>query len=103
MPTIYKICGCGFGFNPQDMEHSCSISRSYKCSAQLHPNDRPVLFTKTKEDGTIDIRFPLRRESPMLPAYKEQGFQRTEFTSYQEHAKFCKENDLVNHAVEGIS
>jgi predicted RNA-binding Zn-ribbon protein involved in translation (DUF1610 family) len=78
--------------------------RSYtwvtKRNAQLHPKDRPVVFENPQ---TGEVKYPPRQDSPMLPSYIEQGFKRREFTSYQEHKKWCDSHGVVNHGLEGIN
>lgn len=68
-------------------------------NAQLHPKDRPVVFENPQ---TGEVRYPARQDSPMMPGYKERGFERKEFTSYAEHKKWCDKNQVVNHGLEGI-
>jgi hypothetical protein len=68
-------------------------------NAQLGPKDRPVVW---EHPETGEVRYPPRQESPMLPAYKERGFKRREFTSYREHQDWCKAHGVVNHAAEDI-
>jgi len=68
-------------------------------NAQLHPKDRPVVFENPQ---TGEVRYPARQDSPMMPGYKERGFERKEFTSYHEHQDWCKAHDVINHAAEGI-
>jgi len=70
-----------------------------KRNAQLHTKDRPVVF---EHPVTGEVRYPPRQDSPMLPSYKERGFERKEFTSYQEHQKWCKAHEVINHGMEGI-
>lgn len=68
-------------------------------NAQLPPGERPVIW---ENPLTGEVRYPPRKESPMLQAYKDRGFQRKEFTSYNEHQQWCKSHDVINHAAEGI-
>lgn len=71
-------------------------------NAQLPPGERPILWTKPGEGGKIEIRYPGRNDGQMPEYYKSQGYEKTEFTSYHEHQKFCKDHEIINHAVEGI-
>jgi hypothetical protein len=79
---------------------ACDNGISTSRSAQLHPKDRPVVFENPQ---TGEVRYPARQDSPMMPGYAERGFERREFTSYQEHKKWCDAHDVINHAVEGIN
>lgn len=100
MAIVYVVCGgCKHGYDPRVESHSCSISRTYKGHAQLRPEERPVVF---ENPITGEVRYPPRQNSPMYQAYKDQGFQRREFTSYHEHKAWCDAHQVVNHAVEGI-
>src|SRR4029077_14359320 len=95
----YIICGgCGHGYNPQKESHSCSMNRS-KSNAQLSEAERPILWIHPK---TGEVRYPGRNDGVMPKYYSEQGYEKKEFTSYQEHQNFCDSKYLVNHAVEGI-
>jgi hypothetical protein len=67
--------------------------------ALLSTKDRPVVFENPQ---TGEVRYPARQDSPMMPGYKERGFERKEFTSYVEHQKWCREKNVINHAAEGI-
>lgn len=69
-------------------------------NAVLHTKDRPVVFENPQ---TGEVRYPARQDSPMMPGYKERGFERKEFTSYKEHQAWCKDHDVINHAAEGIN
>ena len=68
-------------------------------NAQLSAKDRPIVW---EHPVTGEIRYPGRNDGEMPQYYKDQGYQKREITSYQEHQKFNKEHGLVNHAAEGI-
>lgn len=116
-PFVYITCpkcGLEYGFI-EGRESECT---SVKCravfisikskdmaprGAQLHSKEKPILWTKTDpETGKVEIRYPGRNDGDMPSYYKSQGYEKTEFNSYQEHQKFCRENGLVNHKAEGI-
>lgn len=99
MAVIYKICGCGTGYNPQAETHYCAIDPGYRRPAALSKQDRPVVFENPQ---TGEVRYPARQDSPMMPGYKERGFERREFTSYREHQDWCSKQGVINHAAEGI-
>lgn len=68
-------------------------------TALLPPSERPVVW---KHPKTGEVRYPGQNNSEMPKYYKDLGYERHEITSYPEHQKFCKEQGVVNHAVEGI-
>lgn len=73
-------------------------SSRFARNTQLPVGERPVVW---QHPVTGEIRYP-GHTGDMPGYYKDQGYERKEFTSYQDHKKFCDSNGLVNHAVEGI-
>lgn len=65
-------------------------------NAQLSGKDKPVVWWHPE----LGPRFPGRNDVPMPEMYKQQGFERREFGTVGEHAKFCKDNGLVNAKAE---
>lgn len=100
MAVVYIVCGgCHEGYNPNETSHSCVASKTFKGkNAQLHVKERPVVWQHPK---TGEVRYP-GHTGEMPGYYQSQGYERKEFTSYQEHKKFCDDNGMINHAVEGI-
>lgn len=78
-----------------ETEYSNSVRHSR--NTQLPEGERPYVFENPQ---TGEVRY--LHTDYMAKHYEGQGFQRKEFTSYQEHKKWCDARGMVNHAVEGI-
>lgn len=66
-------------------------------NTQLLEGERPVVW---ENHQTGEVRYT--HTDYMVPHYKNLGYEKTEFTSYHEHKKWCDAHGVVNHAVEGI-
>lgn len=80
-----------------DTGHEQSLR--FSKNTQLSADERPVIW---QHPETGEIRYPGRNDGEMPSYYKSQGYERKEFSSYQEHQRFNKEHGLINHRAEGI-
>jgi hypothetical protein len=67
--------------------------------AELPPAERPIVW---EHPVTGEHKTPGRNDVPMPERYKQQGYVKREFKSYQEHRAWTEAKGLVSHKVEGI-
>lgn len=97
---IYRICHtCHKGYNPSIGERcECGPRRVYNAQVGENEATKVAIHPVT---GEIVYCFNENPNAPMPEVYKKEGFVEKSFVHYRELDKFCKENNLVNDAVEG--
>jgi hypothetical protein len=98
--VIYAICNaCNKGYNPQNERHHCA--GRYYSTAQLNEAEKPRYFYHP-EHPEWGYKYPGRLDTPMPDYYEKLGYKEAKIDTVSQHAKFCDEQGLVNHKLEGI-
>lgn len=66
----------------------------------MHHKDQPMVW---EHPVTGEYKIPPSNDAQMPSRYELQGYVERRFSSYYEHAAWCRKHGLVNHQAEGIT